>query len=115
VLVSDVARLSGTVDHEETGLVVPAGEFEAWRAAIARLASDPNRRQRWGRTAREAAEQRFSWPRVADRFEEILVREVERRRAADARERDEARQEARKRAEGAAIDAQGDDLAPSEG
>lgn len=77
VLVSDVDRLRGTVEHEETGLVVPPGDREAWKEAIARLASDPARRARWGRTARERAVEEMTWPHVASRFEEILRDAVE--------------------------------------
>ncbi len=73
VLVSDVARLSGTVTHDESGLVVPAGDRAAWTQAISRLSSDPNRRARWGRTARLSTTERFSWPRIVDQLEEVLV------------------------------------------
>lgn len=73
VLVSDVARLSGTVAHDESGLVVPAGDRAAWTQAISRLSSDPNRRARWGRTARITTTERFSWPRIVDQLERIIV------------------------------------------
>ena len=73
VVASDVGRLRGKVEHEVTGLVVPPGDRDAWAEAISRLASDPNRRARWGRAAREKAKQGLSWRRVADQFEEILL------------------------------------------
>lgn len=72
VLVSDVARLRGLVEHEVTGMVVPAGDRDAWSAAIRRLASDPTRRARWGAAGRAVAESRMSWPRIADRVEGLL-------------------------------------------
>ena len=73
VLASDVARLSGIVVHDESGLIVPAGDRAAWAQAISRLSSDPNRRSRWGRTARLSTTERYSWPRIVDQFEEVLV------------------------------------------
>lgn len=73
VLASDVGRLRGKIEHEVNGLVVPPGDRNAWAEAISRLASDPNRRARWGRAAREKVELELSWQRVADSFEEILL------------------------------------------
>ncbi|MEM9800842.1 MAG: glycosyltransferase family 4 protein [Planctomycetota bacterium] len=102
VLISDVSRLAGTIDHDENGLIVPRGDLEAWRAAISRLASDPSRRERWGKSAREVAISRFSWPRVVDRVEDLVVHEVALHRAAEETQRDEE-------------ELRGEDLAPSEG
>lgn len=76
VLVSDVDRLGGLVVHDENGLVVPAGDREAWGQAISRLSSDPNRRARWGAAARLRAKEHFSWPSIADRFESTLMDSV---------------------------------------
>ena len=73
----DVDRLRGTVEHDVTGLVVRAGDRDAWVEAISRLAADPARRARWGQTARERAIEGMTWPHVATRFEEILLRVVE--------------------------------------
>lgn len=81
VLVSDVDRLSGMVEHEESGLVVQAGDREAWTQAISRLSSDPNRRARWGRAARLRATEFFSWPHIADRVEATLLQSVRLRQA----------------------------------
>ncbi len=81
VLVSDVDRLGGTVEDDESGLVVPAGDRDAWAAAIARLSSDPNRRARWGKAARAATTERFSWLRVVDDLEACFLGAVEERRA----------------------------------
>jgi glycosyltransferase involved in cell wall biosynthesis len=48
------AAAGGLVQHERTGLVVPAGDRAALRAAIQRLHRDPALRARLGDTAREA-------------------------------------------------------------
>lgn len=77
VLASDVARLRGTVEHDRTGLVVRAGDRDAWVEAISRLASDPARRERWSRAARARAVEGMTWPEVASRFEEVLHDVVE--------------------------------------
>jgi glycosyltransferase involved in cell wall biosynthesis len=49
------AAAGGLVRHEHTGLVVPAGDVEALRAAIERLREDPALRHRLGAAARAAA------------------------------------------------------------
>ncbi|MEM1449786.1 MAG: glycosyltransferase family 4 protein [Planctomycetota bacterium] len=109
VLVSDVARLVGTVDHDENGLVVPAGEVDAWTSAISRLASDPNRRERWGANGRTAAVERFSWPKIADQFEAVVSAEVEAYAEEKARAEEEARAKEEERAQDAEAEAGGDD------
>jgi glycosyltransferase involved in cell wall biosynthesis len=48
------AAAGGLVQHERTGLVVPAGDAQALGAAIRRLADDPALRARLGAGAREA-------------------------------------------------------------
>ncbi|QDV07630.1 D-inositol 3-phosphate glycosyltransferase [Planctomycetes bacterium Poly30] len=85
VLVSDVDRLGGMVVHDESGLVVRAGDLEAWTQAISRLSSDPKRRARWGNAARVRAKEHFSWPKIADRFEATLLGAVQERAARQSR------------------------------
>jgi len=48
------AAAGGLVQHERTGLVVPAGDVEALAAALRRLHDDPELRSRLGAAAREA-------------------------------------------------------------
>jgi glycosyltransferase involved in cell wall biosynthesis len=48
------AAAGGLVRHEQTGLVVPAGDVAALRAAIERLREDPALRHRLGAAARDA-------------------------------------------------------------
>ena len=61
------------VRHEQTGLLVPAGEADALAAAIARLATDPNLRQRLGSAAAADVASRFSLQHVCAMWEELLV------------------------------------------
>lgn len=78
VLASDLPRLRGLVDHEESGLLVAAGDVEAWTQAIRQAASSPVARKRWSVTARRHAEETFSWAAVASAFEEIILAARER-------------------------------------
>jgi glycosyltransferase involved in cell wall biosynthesis len=48
------AAAGGLVRHERTGLVVPAGDMRALRAAIERLRDEPELRRRLGAAGREA-------------------------------------------------------------
>ena len=72
VLASDLPRLRGLVEHEETGLLVEPGNVEAWTEAIRRVASSPVARERWARNGRAKAERELSWQAVVDRFEEVF-------------------------------------------
>ena len=51
----------------ETGLLVPPRDAPALRAAVLRLLSDPELRERLGREARERARERFGWDAVIGR------------------------------------------------
>ena len=73
VVASDLPRLRGLVDHEETGLLVPAGDVEAWTHAIRQAAFSPVARRRWGANGRRVAIERLSWPAVASAYEEVFV------------------------------------------
>jgi glycosyltransferase involved in cell wall biosynthesis len=48
------AAAGGLVQHERTGLIVPAGDVQALRAALTRLRADPELRRRLGAAARQA-------------------------------------------------------------
>lgn len=71
VVVTDGGALPEVVGS--AGVVVPAGDAEALRIAIATLLDDPARRRRLGAAAAARAETTFSWARVAERYEEILL------------------------------------------
>lgn len=59
------------------GLLVPPRSADAWAAAIARLASDPDLRRRMGRAARRRAEG-FGWPAIAAQVEGCYERAIRR-------------------------------------
>lgn len=64
---------SGVIEDGETGLLVPPGDPEALRHAIARLLTDPALRARLGRQAREAAVSRYRLEAYADRLLDHLA------------------------------------------
>lgn len=82
VLASDLGRLRFLVQPEETGLLAPPGDVAAWAEMIRRAAGSPVARRRWGREARRVAEERLSWPGVAEAFESLMLENCERIRAA---------------------------------
>ena len=59
----------------ETGLVVPYGDQERWRAALLDLLTDGGLRERMGKAARERAMSVFRWSNVIDQVEDVY-REV---------------------------------------
>ena len=74
VIVSDRPNLRSLVEHEVSGLVVPAGDVEAWTEALQRASMSPDARRRWGRRAQEIAAKRLSWTVVARTFESMILR-----------------------------------------
>jgi glycosyltransferase involved in cell wall biosynthesis len=78
VIVTDVGELGQSVEHQQTGLVVPPRDERSLADAIARLASDGALRDRLGRAGRDAAERTSSPQIVAARamrvYENLVVR-----------------------------------------
>jgi len=74
VLVSDRPNLRALVEHEVSGLVVPAGDVQAWTEALQRASMSPDARRRWGRRAQDLATTRLSWINVARVFESLILR-----------------------------------------
>jgi glycosyltransferase involved in cell wall biosynthesis len=66
VVATAVGGLRDLVIDGETGLVVPARDPAALRAALERLLGDPELRHRLGEAGRRRAGERFSWPAVTD-------------------------------------------------
>jgi len=60
VVATDVGGLRDAVDDDVNGLLVPAGDVAALRAAVERLLGDVALRERLGRGAREKAEREWS-------------------------------------------------------
>jgi glycosyltransferase involved in cell wall biosynthesis len=60
VVASDVGSVAEAVAHEQTGLLVPAGDEAALAAALARLRDDPGLRHRLGEAGRRRAAEQFT-------------------------------------------------------
>lgn len=68
-------RIAGNeelVADGETGLLVPAENVAALRAALATLIADPGLRQRYGVEARKRVQTRYSWRTVASQYAALL-------------------------------------------
>jgi GalNAc-alpha-(1->4)-GalNAc-alpha-(1->3)-diNAcBac-PP-undecaprenol alpha-1,4-N-acetyl-D-galactosaminyltransferase len=61
------------IRHEQTGLLIPAGDVEALAAAVNRLAGDAELRQRLGSAAATDVASRFSLQHIGSMWEELLV------------------------------------------
>jgi glycosyltransferase involved in cell wall biosynthesis len=77
IVASDAGALSGLVEHDVNGLLVPPRDPRSLAAAIVRLASDPALAERLGREAKRGAVRFAREPRVAEVVElyERVLRE----------------------------------------
>jgi glycosyltransferase involved in cell wall biosynthesis len=64
VIASDVGGVSEAVIHGETGILVPRGDVDMLRSALAELINDPQRRHRLGIAARRRYETAFRLERM---------------------------------------------------
>ncbi|MEZ5291093.1 MAG: glycosyltransferase [Vicinamibacterales bacterium] len=72
VVGTDAGALSSALRHDETGVLVPAGQAGSLAGALGALDRDPGRVARLGRAARALVEQRFDVRRCAGVFADIL-------------------------------------------
>ena len=77
VIASDVGGLQYTVVSEETGLLAPPQDNEAFSTAINRILADPQWRDQLGSNARKRVEDKFSWQGVASQLNELYIRLIE--------------------------------------
>jgi glycosyltransferase involved in cell wall biosynthesis len=68
VVATDVGDVASLVAHEDTGLLVPAGDPGALAAALGRLVRSPGLRARFGDAARERAARDFNAARTARQY-----------------------------------------------
>ncbi|MCY4147632.1 MAG: glycosyltransferase family 4 protein [Chloroflexi bacterium] len=68
IVASDLASWADVLAHEETALLLPPGDSEAWASVITRLRDDPALRWRLGDAAREMALARYTWDARAERI-----------------------------------------------
>ncbi len=68
VIATPVGGVPEIVTHELDGLLVPAGDIDALAAAITRLTTAPQLRERLGRAARETVAKRFALDSAVERL-----------------------------------------------
>lgn len=71
VVASDVGGLQFTVVPEETGLLAPPKDAQAFAAAIDRILADPQWRDQLGHQARQRVKSMFSWDGVAAQLSDL--------------------------------------------
>jgi glycosyltransferase involved in cell wall biosynthesis len=71
IIASDIAPIREIIEHENTGLLVPPDDMDAWQAAVRRLQKDRPLAVRLAGAAKELATQ-FSWKTRACRMIETL-------------------------------------------
>lgn len=73
VIASDVGGLQFTVVSEETGLLAPPKDIEAFSRAIDRVLDNPQWREQLGKNARRRVEEKFSWGGVASQLSSLYT------------------------------------------
>jgi D-inositol-3-phosphate glycosyltransferase len=68
-----VGGLQTLIEHGQSGLLVPAGDYQALAESIAQVLTDPRLRMHLAHGARERAEH-FSWRSVGDRVEALYAK-----------------------------------------
>jgi glycosyltransferase involved in cell wall biosynthesis len=69
VVASDVGGLAEIIEDGRTGELIPAGDGRALAGALVRLAREPERRRKLGRSARRWVETERTWRRAAGIYE----------------------------------------------
>jgi glycosyltransferase involved in cell wall biosynthesis len=63
----------------ETGVLVPAEDTDALRAALVPLIADPALRERMGRAARKRVTAEYSWRQVAQAYLDLMIAAIQRK------------------------------------
>jgi glycosyltransferase involved in cell wall biosynthesis len=71
VLASNLPALAELVQHGKTGLLVPAGDPDAWASEIARLLDDPMLAKRMGRAGRQWVLEERTWQANAAKYDKL--------------------------------------------
>lgn len=68
VLACEIEGCEELVVHEQTGLLVPPGNVDAFRDALSRLLPDRDICRRFGENGKLRAEKEYTWPAAADAY-----------------------------------------------
>lgn len=71
VIASDLPALTELVNHNTTGLLVPAEDVPAWAEAIARLLDNPERAAEMGQAGRKWVLTERTWQANAEKYDEL--------------------------------------------
>jgi pimeloyl-ACP methyl ester carboxylesterase len=74
VIASVVGGIPDVVQHEHTGLLVPAGDVEALASAMQRFIVHPSHARAVGAAGRTHVEATFGWPRIVESLVAIYTR-----------------------------------------
>jgi L-malate glycosyltransferase len=77
VVATEVGGTPAIIEHEVTGLLVPAGDSAAIAKAVIRLAETPELAHRLGSAARARVRSRFGMGRMVTELEDVYVRAME--------------------------------------
>ena len=73
VVASDVGGLQFTVVNQETGLLAPPQDVDAFASAIDLILLNPEWRDELGKAGRKRVETKFSWDGVAHQLSELYT------------------------------------------
>jgi glycosyltransferase involved in cell wall biosynthesis len=74
VVVSSLPGPSGLVNDGKVGLIAKVGDVDDLKEKIELLAYDETRRLEMGKAARQKVVEKYSWLKIGDRLEEVLIR-----------------------------------------
>ena len=79
VVATSVGGVPDIVEHDVTGLLVPARDSDALAGAITTLLADPDRREQMGHAARKRAYPAYSSERLVTDVEQLYLHLLGRR------------------------------------
>ena len=73
VVASAVGQNCEYIKHQASGLLIPAGDDDAFAAAVVSLLKDSSLRERLGRAARQVIQEHYTWAFLAQRVEQAYA------------------------------------------
>lgn len=71
VIASNTSSLPEIISHQETGELIPVGDFNALAEAMANLLNNPHTASRWGRAGRQYVQENFNGETTLNQLEEL--------------------------------------------
>jgi glycosyltransferase involved in cell wall biosynthesis len=73
IVATRLDQISALIEDQQTGLLVPPEDVDAFTEAVVTLLNNPLQRDRLGENARREAVEHYSWEQYAKRLEEIYL------------------------------------------